>query len=89
MVHPEPSGPYLAVLGRAFEFARQTGSGCRPVHVLVGVADGDGAGPGAEREWPALLEPVGARADPLRVRLAGRAVGAQARSCPRARARPG
>lgn len=31
------------MIRRAFDFARQTGSGCRPVHVLVGIADGEGA----------------------------------------------
>jgi Clp amino terminal domain, pathogenicity island component len=38
----EPSGPYLTAIRRAFEFARQTGCGCRPVHFLVGIAEGDG-----------------------------------------------
>jgi hypothetical protein len=49
MAHEEPSGAYLAAIRRAFEFASQTGSGCRPVHFLVGIADGDGAAAAALR----------------------------------------
>jgi hypothetical protein len=40
--HAEPSDLYLAAIRRAFDFARETGSGCRPVHFLVGIADGAG-----------------------------------------------
>jgi hypothetical protein len=48
----EPSGPYLTAITRAFEFARRTGSGargCRPVHFLIGIADGEGAAAAALR----------------------------------------
>jgi hypothetical protein len=40
--HEEPGGPYLDAIRRAFDAARQTGSGCRPVHFLVGIAEADG-----------------------------------------------
>lgn len=46
MAHEEPSGPYLAAVRRAFDFAKQAGSGVRggrPVHFLVGIAEGQGA----------------------------------------------
>jgi Clp amino terminal domain, pathogenicity island component len=52
----EPSGPYLEAIRRAFDFARQTGSGCRPVHFLVGIADGGGLAAAALR--PADGEPL-------------------------------
>jgi hypothetical protein len=48
----EPAGAYLAAITRAFEFARQTGSGgrgARPVHFLVGIAEGDGPAAAALR----------------------------------------
>jgi Clp amino terminal domain, pathogenicity island component len=48
----EPSGPYLAAVRRAFDFARQAGSGprgARPVHFLVGIAEGDGPAAAALR----------------------------------------
>jgi hypothetical protein len=38
----ELSDAYLAAIRRAFDFARATGGGCRPVHFLVGIADGEG-----------------------------------------------
>ncbi len=52
MVHQEPSDPYLAAIRRAFDFARQTGSGaggCRPVDFLVGIAEGEGPAAAALR----------------------------------------
>ncbi len=52
MAHQEASGPYLAAIRRAFDFARQTGGaarGCRPVHFLVGIAEGDGPAAAALR----------------------------------------
>jgi Clp amino terminal domain, pathogenicity island component len=52
VVQQEPSGPYLAAMRRAFDFARQTGGGargCRPVHFLVGIADGEGPAAAALR----------------------------------------
>jgi hypothetical protein len=49
VTHEEPSGPYLAAIRRAFTFASQTGSGCRPLHFLVGIADGDGPAAAALR----------------------------------------
>jgi hypothetical protein len=45
VAHQEPTGPYLAAVGRAFDVARQAGGGargCRPVHFLVGIAEGEG-----------------------------------------------
>jgi Clp amino terminal domain, pathogenicity island component len=52
VAHQEPSGPYLAAIRRAFDFARQTGSGARggrPVHFLVGIAEGEGPAAAALR----------------------------------------
>jgi hypothetical protein len=52
VAHQEPTGPYLAAIRRAFDFARQTGSGargCRPVHFLVGIAEGEGPAAAALR----------------------------------------
>jgi hypothetical protein len=37
------SGPYLAAIRRGFQFACDLGCGCRPVHLLVGIAEGHGA----------------------------------------------
>jgi Clp amino terminal domain, pathogenicity island component len=48
----EPSGPYLAAVRRAFDFARQAGGGqrgARPVHFLVGIAEGEGPAAAALR----------------------------------------
>jgi hypothetical protein len=45
VAHQEPSDPYQAAIRRAFDFARQAGSGAggaRPVHFLVGIAEGEG-----------------------------------------------
>jgi hypothetical protein len=39
---PEPSGPYLEAIQRAFQFARELGRGCGPVEFLVGIAGGSG-----------------------------------------------
>jgi hypothetical protein len=39
VAHEEPSDPYLQAIGRAFGFAAETGSGCRPVHFLIGIAE--------------------------------------------------
>ena len=45
MVHQEPSDPYLAAVRRAFDAARQAGSGARggtrPAYFLVGIAEGE------------------------------------------------
>jgi Clp amino terminal domain, pathogenicity island component len=38
----ELSGSYLEAISRGFQFARELGHGCRPVHFLVGVAGGRG-----------------------------------------------
>src|SRR5580698_2867750 len=51
---PEPSGPYLEAMQRAFQFAREFGRGCGPVEFLVGIAGG--SGPAA-----AALQPDGGR----------------------------
>jgi Clp amino terminal domain, pathogenicity island component len=52
--HAELSEPYLNAIRRAFDVARETGCGCRPVHFLVGIAETDGpAG--------AALTPAGGR----------------------------
>lgn len=42
MADTGPSQAYLAAIRRAFRFAQETGSGCGPVHFLVGIAEGDG-----------------------------------------------
>lgn len=41
MADTEPAPDYTAAIGRAFRFARATSCGCRPVHFLVGIAEGD------------------------------------------------
>lgn len=51
---PEPSGPYLEAIQRAFQFAHEIGRGCGPVEFLVGIAAG--SGPAA-----AALQPDGGR----------------------------
>jgi Clp amino terminal domain, pathogenicity island component len=61
----EPSAAYLTAIRRAFDFARATGSGCRPVHFLVGIADGEGATAEA-------LRPADGRALPSVVASMGR-----------------
>jgi len=38
----ELSGSYLGAVQRGFQFARELGHGCRPVHFLVGIAEGRG-----------------------------------------------
>jgi ClpA/ClpB-like protein len=40
--HEQSSGSYLNAIRRAFDVARQSGSGCRPAHFLVGIAETDG-----------------------------------------------
>lgn len=47
----DPSGPYLEAIQRGFNFARELGSGCRPVHFLVGISEGHG--PAAQALSPA------------------------------------
>jgi hypothetical protein len=42
MAHDEMSGPYLEAIRRGFLLARELGQRCGPVHLLVGVAEGDG-----------------------------------------------
>jgi hypothetical protein len=42
MSEGELSGPCLEAIQRGFQFARDLGSGCRPVHFLVGISEGDG-----------------------------------------------
>jgi Clp amino terminal domain, pathogenicity island component len=49
MADAEPSAAYLTAIRQAFDFARATGSGCRPVHFLVGIADGEGPAAAALR----------------------------------------
>jgi urease accessory protein UreE len=41
VIHEEPSGQYLQAIQRAFIFAAETGSGCRPVHFLIGIAESE------------------------------------------------
>lgn len=36
------SGPYAEAMRRGFHLAHQLGSGCRPVHFLVGISEGGG-----------------------------------------------
>lgn len=36
------TGPYHEAIRRGFNFARELGSGCRPVHFLVGISEGSG-----------------------------------------------
>jgi Clp amino terminal domain, pathogenicity island component len=42
MAHDEMSGPYLEAIRRGFLFARELDQRCGPVHLLVGIAEGDG-----------------------------------------------
>jgi hypothetical protein len=49
MADAEVNGSYLAAINGAFDFARQIGSGCRPVHFLVGIAGGEGPAAAALR----------------------------------------
>ena len=42
MPEPEPDGPYLKAIQRAFQFAGETHRGCGPVEFLVGIAEGSG-----------------------------------------------
>jgi hypothetical protein len=42
MAHDEMSGPYLEAMRRGFMLARELDQPCGPVHLLVGVAEGDG-----------------------------------------------
>jgi hypothetical protein len=51
---PEPSGPYLEAMQRAFQFAHELGRGCGPVEFLVGIAEGSGTA-------AAALQPDGGR----------------------------
>jgi hypothetical protein len=45
----ELGGSYLSAMGAAFAFAHELGRQCSPVHLLVGVAAGDGAAAAALR----------------------------------------
>jgi hypothetical protein len=71
VAHQEPSGPYLAAIRRAFDFARQAGSGgrgARPVHFLVGIAEGEGPAatalrPADGRSLRAIVTDMGLAAD--------------------------
>jgi hypothetical protein len=45
MGREELSGPYLEAIRRGFNFARELGRVCGPVHLLVGISEG--AGPAA------------------------------------------
>jgi Clp amino terminal domain, pathogenicity island component len=47
MGHHEMSTPYLEAIQRGFGFAHEIGQPCGPVHLLVGVAEGDGPAAGA------------------------------------------
>ena len=42
MGHEEMSAPYLEAIRRGFHRAHDLGQACGPVHLLVGVAEGDG-----------------------------------------------
>ena len=42
MSHDEMSGPYLEAIRRGFMLARELDQRCGPVHLLAGVAEGDG-----------------------------------------------
>jgi hypothetical protein len=41
VVHEDLSGLYLQAIRRAFIFAAESGSGCRPVHFLIGIAESE------------------------------------------------
>ncbi len=49
MAPEELSGPYLEAIRRGFEFARELGQRCGPVHLLVGISAGRGAAAAALR----------------------------------------
>ncbi|HEY2508626.1 MAG TPA: Clp protease N-terminal domain-containing protein [Streptosporangiaceae bacterium] len=61
MADERASHSYLEAIRRAFEFAREVGSGCRPVHFLVGIADGDDAAARALRPAARALRPADGR----------------------------
>jgi hypothetical protein len=59
------NGPYLEAVRRGFMVARELGQGCGPVHLLVGVAEGDGPAaaalhPGQGRSLRAIVAGEGA-----------------------------
>jgi hypothetical protein len=69
MPHDKLSGPYLEAVRRGFGLARELDQRCGPVHLLVGVAEGDGPAaaaldPGLGRSLRDFAAPdIGAPAD--------------------------
>ena len=60
----ELTGPYLEAIQRGFQFARELGCRCGPVHLLVGISEGDGPGaaaldPGQGRSLRAVVAAAG------------------------------
>lgn len=60
----ELSGPYLEAIRRGFQFARELGCGCGPVHFLVGMSEGHGPAaaaldPGHGRSLRAVVPATG------------------------------
>jgi Clp amino terminal domain, pathogenicity island component len=60
MSHDEMSGPYLEAIRRGFSLAHELDQRCGPVHLLVGVAEGEGSAaaaldPGQGRSFRAVV----------------------------------
>ena len=56
MGHPEMSTPYLEAIRRGFSLAHELDQRCGPVHLLVGIAEGEGPA-GARRSTRARARP--------------------------------
>ena len=65
MGEEELSGPYLEAIRRGFNFARELGRVCGPVHLLVGISEGTGPAAGALNAGRPLAEVVAAAGDAL------------------------
>jgi hypothetical protein len=61
----ELSGPYLDAIRRGFDFARELGQVCGPVHLLVGISEGGEPAAAALRAGRPLAEVVASASDAL------------------------
>lgn len=61
----EFTGPYLEAIRRGFNFARERGQVCGPVHFLVGISEGDGPAAAALIAGRPLAEAVASAGDAL------------------------
>lgn len=65
MGEEELSEPYLEAIRRGFSFARELGRVCGPVHLLVGISQGDGPAAAALSAGRPLAEVVASAGDAL------------------------